>query len=104
MIDTIIYSPNGRQVFIVYAVRFEYSNYNNDLHPFYLSAKSRDGIYWSLREGAFNKPEFRGAYVDMESLKKEVRKYYFNRYTFANMDSLKDNYFWDRVNNNQMKK
>lgn len=93
-IDTIIYSQAGKQIFISYVRKFEYNELDNDLAPAYLSADEKDSIYWHLEEGAPNAVTMSGNYHDITSLKKAVRQFYFNQYSFLNSDSLKENYFW----------
>ena len=94
-IDTIIYSQTGRQVFVSYIQIFEQNDSGNDLSPGYLTADKRDSIYWHLREGSPNNVMMSGNYHDLETLRLELRKFYFNQYTFNDADSLKDNFFWE---------
>jgi hypothetical protein len=94
IIDTIFYSEKGDQIFISYVEKFEPNNLGNDLSPSYLSADSRDSNFWHLKEGPPNANYLGGSYHDINELKEAVRKFYFNRYSFLDRDSLKENYFW----------
>ena len=96
VIDTIIYSQSGNEIFVIYAQQFEPNDLGNDLDPSYLSADERDSIYWHLQEGTPNAEIMSGSYQDIISLKNAVRRFYFNRYSFLAVDSLKENYFWKR--------
>jgi hypothetical protein len=96
LIDTIIYSQTGNEIFVVYAQQFEPNHLGNDLDPAYLSADERDSIYWHLQEGTPNAEQMSGSYHNIADLKKAVRKFYFNQYSFVAADSLKENYFWKR--------
>ena len=96
LIDTIIYSQTGNEIFVVYAQQFEPNHLGNDLDPTYLSADKRDSIYWHLREGTPNAEQMSGSYHNIADLKEAVRKFYFNQYSFLETDSLKENYFWKR--------
>ena len=93
-IDTIIYSPKGDQVFISYVKKYEPNNLGNDLDTWFLSGNERNNIYWNLSEGKSGIPTLSGSFHNLESLKKEVRKFYFNQFSFNPKDSLKENYFW----------
>ncbi|PWT76086.1 MAG: hypothetical protein C5B59_07390 [Bacteroidetes bacterium] len=93
-IDTIIYSQTGGQIFVSYIRKFQPNDLGNDLDPAYLTADERDSIYWHLRDGTPNNVMMSGSYHDVASLKKEVRKFYFNQYSFIDSDSLKSNFFW----------
>jgi hypothetical protein len=95
-IDTIIYSQTGKQIFISYIQKFEPNDLGNDLDPAYLHANERDSIYWHLEEGAPNAVTMSGSYHDTISLKRELRKFYFNQYSFSDADSSKENYIWKR--------
>jgi hypothetical protein len=95
-VDTIIYSQSGKQIFVVYAKQFEPNQLGNDLDPAYLSADERDSVYWHLQEGTPNSVQMSGSYHNIADLKKAVRKFYFNQYSFLETDSLKENYFWKR--------
>lgn len=96
VIDTIIYSQTGNGIFVIYALQFEPNHLGNDIDPAYLSAAERDSVYWHLQEGTPNAELMSGSYHDITSLKNAVRKFYFNQYSFAAADSLKENYFWKR--------
>ena len=93
-VDTIIYSPKGDQVFISYVKKYEPNNLGNDLAPWFLSGNERNKIYWNLSEGKPGIPNLSGSFHDVESLKREVRKFYFNQFSFTPKDSSKENYFW----------
>jgi hypothetical protein len=93
-IDTIIYSQSGKEIFVVYAQQFEPNNLGNDLEPAYLSADEKDSVYWHLQEGTPNAEQLSGTCHNIQDLKKAVRKFYFNQYSFLETDSLKENYFW----------
>jgi len=95
-IDTILYSQSGNEIFIVYANKFEPNDLGNDLYPAYLSADKRDSVYWHLKEGPPNASTMTGSFHDLKELKKEVRKFYFNQYSFLEADSMQKNYFWKR--------
>jgi hypothetical protein len=96
VIDTIMYSQSGKEIFIIYAQQFEPNHLGNDLDPAYLSADERDSVYWHLREAPPNAERMTGSYHNIVDLKKAVRKFYFNQYSFLEKDSLKENYFWKR--------
>jgi len=95
-IDTIIYSQTGNQIFISYIQKFEPNDLGNDLDPAYLHADERDSVYWHLQEGTPNAVMMGGSYHDKASLRKELRKFYFNQYSFIDADSSKENYIWKR--------
>ena len=93
-VDTIIYSQSGKEIFVVYAKKFEPNNLGNDLDPGYLYADGKDSVYWHLQEGTPNAEQMSGSYHNIADLKNAVRKFYFNHYSFLEIDSLKENYFW----------
>lgn len=95
-IDTIIYSQTGNQIFVSYIQKFEPNDLGNDFDPAYLHAEERDSVYWHLEEGPPNAVTMSGSYHDTTSLKKEIRKFYFNQYSFLDADSSKENYIWQR--------
>lgn len=95
-IDTIIYSQNGKEIFVSYAQQFEPNHLGNDLDPAYLFADEKGSVYWLLQEGTPNAEMLGGSFHDTASLKKAVRQFYFNQYSFLAKDSLKKNYFWKR--------
>lgn len=95
-IDTIIYSQTGKQIFISYIQKFEPNDLGNDLDPDYLHATEKDSVYWHLEEGTPNAYQMSGSYHDPTSLKRDLRKFYFNQYCFTDADSLKENYIWKR--------
>jgi hypothetical protein len=94
VIDTIIYSPKGDKVFVSFINRYEPDNRNDDFHPDFLFADKRDSVAWQLQGTSYG---LGGAYPDQTSLKKEVRKFYFNQFSFLDKDSTTENYFWQRV-------
>jgi hypothetical protein len=94
LIDTIIYSQTGDQVFVSYINKFEPNNLGNDFDPSFLSANKKNDKFWDLRECPPKAPNLGGSFHDIQTLKLEVRKYYFNQYLFADKDSNKVNYFW----------
>lgn len=96
LVDTIIYSQSGKQIFVVYAQQFESNHSQNDFHPAYLSANEKDSVYWHFKEGTPNAEYMVGSFKNILDLKNEVRKFYFNQYGFTETDSLKENYFWKR--------
>lgn len=95
-IDTIIYSQKGDKIFVSYVQKFEPNDFGNNFDPAYLHADERDSVYWHLEEGTPNAEMMSGSYPDTKSLKKELRKFYFNQYSFVDADSLKENYIWKR--------
>ncbi len=94
ILDTIIYSQSGNQVFVIYAKQFEKNDYGNDLGTGFLSADEKGETDWFLREGPPNAYFMSGHFHNIEDLKREVRKFYFNQYKFAAADSLQENYIW----------
>lgn len=94
LIDTIIYSQNGDKIFVSYINKFEPNDMGNDLDPGYLGAAKRDSVFWQLREVSH---QFGGSFHDQRTLKMEVRKFYFNQFSFLDKDSTKENYFWKIV-------
>lgn len=95
ILDTIIYSPSGNEILIIYANKFEPNDLENDLDPAYFSSNKRSkSNNWELETGLHNRTHFGGSYHTMEELKKSVRKFYFNEYKFKQSDSLEENYFW----------
>lgn len=91
LIDTIIYSQAGDKIFISYMKKFEPNNLGNDLDPDYLGANKRDSVFWQLTDVGV---QMSGSFHDEKSLKEEVRKYYFNQYSFLDKDSTTESYFW----------
>ncbi|WP_316756312.1 hypothetical protein [Pedobacter aquatilis] len=99
-LDTIIYSPSGNEIFIIYANKFEPNDLGNDLDPAYFSADKRGKDNdWELEPG-LNKTQLSDSYHTMKELKESVRKFYFNKYKFKPSDSLEENYFWKTKNDN----
>jgi hypothetical protein len=94
VIDTIIYSQKGDKIFVSYMKKFEPNDIGNDLDPDYLGAAKRDSVFWQLREVSH---QFGGSFHDPGTLKMEVRKFYFNQFSFLDKDSTKENYFWKIV-------
>lgn len=90
-IDTIIYSEKGDKVFVSYIKNFAPNDLGNDLDPDYLVADNRDSIFWSLTRSRYS---CGGSYHDIKTLKLEVRKCYFNQFTFLDRDSTANNYIW----------
>ena len=93
-IDTIIYSQTGDKIFVSYIEKFGPNTLGNDLDPGFLVADKRDSVFWRLTEARYN---MSGSFHDIESLKKEVRKFYFNQFSFLDKDILSKNYFWNVV-------
>lgn len=94
ILDTIIYSPSGNEIFIIYANKYEPNDLGNDLDPAYFSADKRGkNNEWELEPGT-KRTQLSGSYHDMKELKESVRKFYFNNYKFKPSDSLEENYFW----------
>ena len=94
VIDTIIYSQAGDKIFVSYMKKFEPNDWGNDLDPDYLGADKRDSIFWQLTTVRYI---MSGSFHDEESLKREVRKFYFNQFSFLDKDSTSKNYFWKVV-------
>jgi len=92
-VDTIIYSQSGKEIFVVYVKQFEPSRLGNDLVPDCLSADEKESVSWHLKEGTPNAEQMSGSYHNIADLKRAVRKFYFNQYSFLEKDSLKENYF-----------
>ena len=93
-IDTIIYSEKGDKVFVSYIKKFEPNDWGNDLDTGYLVADNRDSVFWCLTRPRYS---CGGSYHDINTLKLEVRKCYFNQFTFLDRDSTTENYFWKIV-------
>jgi hypothetical protein len=91
VIDTIIYSQAGDKVFVSYMKKFEPNDLGNDLDPGYLGADKRDSVFWQLTTVSH---QMSGSFHDEKTLKREVRKFYFNQFSFLDKDSTKQNYFW----------
>ncbi len=100
VIDTIIYSQSGDQVFVSYAAKYGTNNFGNDLDPAFLSATNRTNDLWNLREGPPNAYTMSGSFHDLISLKLAVRQFYYNQYVFTDKDCLMKNYFWIKKNKN----
>jgi hypothetical protein len=94
VIDTIIYSQTGDKIFVSYMSKFAPNDMGNDLDPDYLGAAKRDSVFWQLREVS---DQMGGSFHDESTLKREVRKFYFNQFSFLDKDSTKENYFWKIV-------
>ncbi|WP_316787006.1 hypothetical protein [Pedobacter frigiditerrae] len=95
IIDTIIYSPAGNEIFIIYAKKFNPNNLGNNLDLAYLSADKRGkNNEWELEPRLHYRTQLSGSYQTMQELKSSVRKFYFNEYKFKPTDSLEENYFW----------
>jgi len=93
-IDTIVYSEKGDKVFVSYMKKFERNDRGNDLDTDYLVAGSRDSVFWRLTRPRYS---CGGSYHNIKTLKLEVRKCYFNQFTFLDSDSTAENYFWKIV-------
>jgi hypothetical protein len=93
-IDTIIYSQTGDKIFVSYIKKFEPNDRGNDLDPDYLGAAQRDSVFWRLREVSH---QMGGSFHDVKTLKREVRKFYFNQFSFLDKDSAEEHYFWNIV-------
>jgi hypothetical protein len=91
LIDTIIYSQTGDKIFVSYMNKFEPNHLGNDLDPDYFAADARDSIFWQLSEARYC---MSGSFHDQESLKRAVRKFYFNQFSLLDKDSASANYFW----------
>ena len=102
VIDTIIYSQSGGQVFVSYAAKYGTNNLGNDLDAAFLSATNRTNDLWNLREGPPNAYIMSGSFHDLKSLKLTVRQFYYNQYLFTDKDSLMKNYFWIKKNKNNL--
>jgi hypothetical protein len=94
IIDTIIYSPKGDKVFVSFINRYESDNINQDFQTDFLYADKRDSISWQWQKVSYG---LGGAYPDQIILKKEVRKFYFNQFSFLDQDSATEKYFWRRI-------
>jgi len=94
IIDTLIYSQTGDKIFVCYIKKFGPNTLGNDLDPGFLVADKRDSVFWQLKEARYN---MSGSFQDIESLKKEVRKFYFNQFSFLDKDILSKNYLWNVV-------
>jgi len=93
-IDTIIYSPTGNEVFIIYFNKYLTNERDDDLYPGYLSGTERNPDFWNLSEGKPNTDNYGGNYHELSKLKMDVRRFYFNNYSFNPKDRNKENYFW----------
>ena len=96
-IDTIIYSENGDKIFVPFYMEYENNNHGYRFYTSAFYAGKKDSIYWNLEEAKYR---LSADYYDSIVLKKEVRKFYFNQFKFANKDSLNDNYFWNKMSQN----
>lgn len=91
-IDTIIYSPKGDKILVIYIMKYEPSDvYQNNLASSSLFADTKDNISWNFTTTSFSDISYCS---DIKTLKAEIRKVFFNHYLFAEKDSLKKNYFW----------
>lgn len=91
LIDTIIYSPAGDKIFVSYIKKYEPNEFGNEVVPDYLGANKKDSVFWQLTTVSH---QMSGSFHDEKSLKIEVRKFYFNQYSFLDKDSADQNYFW----------
>ena len=96
-IDTIMYSQTGKEIFVVYIKQLSSNELSNYYEPAYLSSKEKDSIGWHLEESVPNDEYMNSSFQNVDDLKKEVRKFYFNQFSFKEKDSLKYNYFWHRT-------
>jgi hypothetical protein len=96
LIDTIIYSQKGDKIFIIYLNKYSPNNYGNDFVSAAFFADKKDSLFWNLEEAKF---QYSGDFHNVATLKREVRKFYFNQFRFADKDSLKDNFFWRKLAN-----
>ena len=94
LIDTLVYSQTGDKIFVSYIQKFGPNTLGNDLDPGFLVADKKDSVFWQLTGARYN---MSGSFHDIESLKKEVRKFYFNQFSFLDKDSLTKRYFWSIV-------
>jgi len=92
IIDTIIYSPKADKIWVSYIKKFEPNDYGNNYDTYTLEAEKRNIDGWELTEGS----GLSGSYGNIENLKYQVRKYYFNKYSFDPKNSKEENYFWKR--------
>ena len=90
IIDTIIYSPKADKIWVSYIKKFEPNDWGNNYDTFTLQAEKRNANGWELTESG----GLSGSYESIDNLKYQVRKYYFNRYSFDPKDSKEENYFW----------
>lgn len=60
----------------------------------YFAADKRDRVFWELKDVRYS---MSGSFHNKQALKKEVRKFYFNQFTFLDKDSTAANYFWKVV-------
>ena len=90
IIDTIIYSPKADKIWVSYIKKFEPNDYGNNFDTYTLQAEKRNVDIWELTESG----GLIGSYESIENLKYQVRKYYFNTYSFDPKESKKENYFW----------
>jgi hypothetical protein len=93
-IDTIIYSQKGDKVFVSYVKKYEPNDLGNDFIPAYLYSDTRSLHYWNLEEVRYN---FSGNFQDTVNLKRAVRRFYFNQFSFLDKDSSKSNFFWRKI-------
>jgi hypothetical protein len=94
IIDTIVYSQSGDKIFVSYIKEYEPNHLGNDFDPGYLGADKRDSVFWQLTD---IRHRMGGSFHDKESLKRAVRKFYFNQFSFLDKDSTSENYFWKVV-------
>lgn len=90
IIDTIIYSPKADKIWVSYIKKFESNDYGNNYDTYTLLADKRNDSGWELSESG----GLSGSYENIKRLKYEVRKYYFNKYSFNPKDCKEENYFW----------
>ena len=90
IIDTIIYSPKADKIWVSYIKKFAPNDYGNNFDTYTLQAEKRNFDGWDLTESG----GLSGSYESVENLKYQVRKYYFNKYSYDPKDSKEENYFW----------
>ena len=90
ILDTIIYSPKGDQVLVTYMQKCIPSEESGEYFACMLRARVRKEDAWALEDyGGVT-----GRSFDSAALRKDIRKYFFNQYSFVDEDSLEENYFW----------
>jgi hypothetical protein len=96
-IDTIIYSESGDKVFVPFYMEYEKNSQGRRFVTSAFFANEKDSAYWKLEEARYLlSVDFRDSII----LKKEVRKFYFNQFKFAEKDSLDIDYFWEKMTQN----
>jgi hypothetical protein len=93
-IDTMIYSQKGDKLFVLFGLKYYPNDYGNSFVSSAFFADKRDSVFWNLEEARYR---YSGDFKNINILKKEVRKFYFNQFKFSDKDSLNDNYFWNKM-------